>query len=416
MPDAIDPSLLHVTITGPSFVPSEASGNRARTPPAMVVGIEINVGGTTMPLWIQMSSTELGDPLGLSLGPGASAWDGNIRLPYAQGSKPMRLTIKEYETLPTDPPSRDLANTALVRRIVFAASIELLSASYNFTTIDFLGATSTFLRSISNNGQIVGQERDANGVFHSLVTDTRSFSTFDPPGFSSTSFPGTSIANGINDAGEVVGSVKNNDDSGFQAYSKNGNDFSLYNHPDAGSPGTTEFEGINNAGVRVGSFTDKTATMRGIIQTGNTTTLLEKTVNVPANTGTFIFDINNLGQMVGGYFDPTGEIQHGFFSDGTNFTTIDYPNSSTTWLNGINDLGQMVGSYFDDSAQVFHGFLTDGNTFSVIDFPGVSGQLPGTFLTGIDNAGRIVGYYGDDLERMNKAGIHGFLVTPVSAA
>ena len=210
-----------------------------------------------------------------------------------------------------------------------------------------------------------------------------------------------------------VGSVKNNDDSGFQAYSKNGNDFSLYNHPDAGSPGTTEFEGINNAGVRVGSFTDKTATMHGIIQTGNPTTLLEKTVNVPANTGTFIFDINNLGQMVGGYFDPTGEIQHGFFSDGTNFTTIDYPNSSTTWLNGINDLGQMVGSYFDDSAQVFHGFLTDGNTFSVIDFPGVSGQLPGTFLTGIDNAGRIVGYYGDDLERLNKAGIHGFLATPV---
>jgi uncharacterized membrane protein len=414
MPDATDPSLLHLTITGPSFIPNEALGNLARPRPAVIVGIEINVGETTAPLWIPVSSTEFSDPVGLSLNSGVTAWSGNVRLPFVQGSKPMRLTIKEYESLPTDRPSRDLANSTLVPRIVFAASIELLSTAYNFTTVDFPGGTSTLLLGLNNNGQMVGEQRDANGVFHSMLTDTRAFSTFDPPGFTGTSFPVISLANGINDAGEIVGGgIENNDNPGAQAYVKKGDAFSLYNHPNADPSRGTEFLGINNLGVRVGAFWDDTDTPHGIIQTGNTTTLLEDLLNVPANTGTFIFDINNLGQMVGGYFDPVQDVQHGFLADGTTFVTIDFPGSSFTWLNGINDLGQMVGGYFDDAAQGWRGFLTDGKTFTVMDFPDVPGQHPGTFLTGIDNAGRIAGYYGDDLDRLFGAGIHGFLATPV---
>jgi len=40
----------------------------------------------------------------------------------------------------------------------------VVSTSYNFTTIDFPSATSTFLYGISNNGQVVGAQRDANGL------------------------------------------------------------------------------------------------------------------------------------------------------------------------------------------------------------------------------------------------------------
>jgi len=413
VPDTNDPSLLHVAVIGPSFIPNEALGNRTRIPSVVVVGIEINAGGTAAPLWIPMSSTEFDNPVRSSVGPGVVTWNGDIRLPYAQGMKPMRLTIKEYETLPADPPNRDLVNAALVRRIVFAASVELSSPSYTFTTVDFPGATSTFLSGINNTGRIVGQQRDANGVFHSIVTDTRTFSTFDPPGFASTSFPGTSVAIGINDSGEIVGTVVNNDSPGQQAYIKNGDTFTLYSHPNAGPSGWTDFEGITNAGVRVGSYADASDVPHGIMQSGDTTTLLEDRLSVPANTGNFIFGINNLGQMVGGYFDPTQDIQHGFFADGNTFTTVDFPGSSSTWLSGINDRGQMVGGYFDDVSGNWHGFVTDGKTFTVLDFPNVEGQLPGTFLTDIDNAGRIVGYYGDDLDRENKAGIHGFLAAPV---
>jgi RHS repeat-associated protein len=278
------------------------------------------------------------------------------------------------------------------------------AASYNFATVDFPGADSTLLFGINNNGQIVGAQRDSSGVDHSLLTDTHSFDTFDPP---DPAYPGTNFASGINDSGEIVGGVEDNDNR-FQAYTRKGDAFEMYSHPNA----DTEFEGINNAGVRVGAY-NEAGSIHGIIRTGNVTTLLEDSVNLPANAGNFLFDINNLGKMVGGYFDPSSNGQHGLLTDGNTFTTIDFPGSSVTYLYGINDLSQIVGSYFDDATQRFHGFLTDGSTFTILDFPNVSGQRPGTFLTGIDNSGRIVGYYGDDLTRINQPR-HGLLATPIS--
>ena len=52
----------------------------------------------------------------------------------------------------------------------------------SFSTIDFPGATSTIaVLQISNSGQIVGAQRDAKGVFHSLTSQAKSFLAFDPP-------------------------------------------------------------------------------------------------------------------------------------------------------------------------------------------------------------------------------------------
>jgi RHS repeat-associated protein len=294
------------------------------------------------------------------------------------------------------------------------------AGSYRFTTIDAPGAISTYLRNINNAGrndnpgQIVGVQLDANRALHSLLIDSGSFTAFDPAGFPTVPFPGTSVANGINDNGEIVGQVMKKKDKNLPglAYLKRRDEFEIYEDPGADPIlGGTDFEGINNAGVQVGTFVDTSGTLHAIIRIGAVTTLLEKTVDMPANTGTFIFDINNLGQMVGGYFDTTTDLQHGFFTDPHRklFVTIDPPGSSATWLDGINDLGQMVGGYFDDRAQRWRGFLTDGLAITVLDFP----DAPGTFLGGIDNSGRIVGYYGN-LNRLNRPGHHGFLATPGS--
>jgi RHS repeat-associated protein len=288
--------------------------------------------------------------------------------------------------------------------------------SYNFSTLDFPGGTSTFWQGLNDNNQIVGSQRDANGVFHSVLNDNGTFSTFDPPGFVNTSFPGISSAAAINSKGDIVGSVKNNDDAGEQAYVyvKSADRFNQYNHPDAHPSWETDLRGINDAGTLVGAFWEDANTPHAV-RIGSTITLLEDELKLPANKGTVIFDINNLGQMVGAYFDPVGDVQHGFLVDGETFTTIDYPGSSTTWLNSINDSGLMAGAYYDDAAQVWHGFLTDrtGTKFTVLDFPNAPGQQHDTFVSAINNAGRIVGYYGN-LAHLNRPGIHGFLATPAS--
>src|SRR5262249_9060471 len=147
-----------------------------------------------------------------------------------------------------------------------------------------------------------GEQLDANGVGHSIRTDRRTFESFDPPGFTATPFPGTSFANGINDAGDIVGGVANGEGGGQQAYVRRGDDFTLYSQPSAGPSGVTDFQGINDAGTCVGAYNDPDGTPRGIIQTADGTTLLEDVLSVPPNRGTFLFDINNVGQMVGGYW------------------------------------------------------------------------------------------------------------------
>jgi probable HAF family extracellular repeat protein len=71
-----------------------------------------------------------------------------------------------------------------------------------------------------------------------------------------------------------------------------------------------------------------------------------------ALTGTtYAYGINDTGQIVGWYYDGSGNGgNHGFLLSGGTYTTLDYPGAisphgtSATWAYGINDLGQIVGT------------------------------------------------------------------------
>jgi hypothetical protein len=291
---------------------------------------------------------------------------------------------------------------------------------YSFSTIDSLGATTTFLFKMNDAGQFVGAHRDASGVLHSLITNGQTFTVFDPPGTWGTGIPGISEAHGINDLGQIVGYVElvNNDHA--IAYVRNGTAFGFYDHPNAGSGDPfrgTVLTGINNAGVIVGEYIDNADVEHGFIQTGSVVTLFDDFWSGPGSQAV-PYDINNLGQMVGSFFDVDGSgnlIQRGFFMDPSRslLNFIDVLGSSSVFANGLNDLGDIVGAFYDDATAVFRGFVLSGGVLTVLDVPGQTGLLPGTFIHDIDNRGRLVGYYGDDLTRTFRPGIHGFLATPV---
>jgi probable HAF family extracellular repeat protein len=83
--------------------------------------------------------------------------------------------------------------------------------------------------------------------------------------------------------------------------------------------------------------------------------------------------INASGQIVGYYFNNTGQQEHGFLrsSNGT-YTTLDDPLATNgTEAFGINDLGQIVGQYCNATGT--HSFLYSGGVFTTIDDP-VNGQ------------------------------------------
>jgi uncharacterized membrane protein len=114
-----------------------------------------------------------------------------------------------------------------------------------------------------------------------------------------------------------------------------------------------------------------------------------RTVDFPGAVSTFLYGINNAGQMVGAYIDD-GEASHGFLLDNGVFTTIDFPDSRDTVAAGINNLGVITGQY-NDSDGFGHGFVYSNNEFVTKDLGG--GYQ--TFPTAIDDLGDLVGFCTD---------------------
>jgi len=245
--------------------------------------------------------------------------------------------------------------------------IGFLDANGTFSRIDVPGAPSdTFPRDINNAGQIVGYnclgEGGACHKVHGFLDVGGTFTTIDVPGAPFT-FP-----NGINNSGQIVGTAIASG-IGTVGFLYAGGTFSLIAVP--GASETAAF-GINDAGQIVGSFFALDANTgfqreHAFLYSGGTFT----TIEIPDDHAV---GINNAGQIIGirGLLDVNGT-----------FTNIAVPGASPTFLYGINNTGQIVGS-FEDSSGV-HGFVYAGGTFSTIDLP------LRTEAFGINDAGHIVG-------------------------
>jgi probable HAF family extracellular repeat protein len=112
----------------------------------------------------------------------------------------------------------------------------------------------TFATGINNLGQIVGYFGDTAGVTHGFVYSGGSFTTIDYPGVSCPGLPhdfcGT-FASGINDADQVVGSIRFSISSGHGFLDVNG---SFTTIQDPNNPDFTLAYGTNDSGQIVGEF------------------------------------------------------------------------------------------------------------------------------------------------------------------
>ena len=88
-----------------------------------------------------------------------------------------------------------------------------------------------------------------------------------------------------------------------------------------------------------------------------------QTINAPGATQTYVSGIDN--GNIAGYYADSSNLVHGFFCDGTNWTTRDMPGAKQTeilCIDGTNFAGQ-----YNDFQGGWHNFLFNGTTWTTID-------------------------------------------------
>jgi probable HAF family extracellular repeat protein len=284
------------------------------------------------------------------------------------------------------------------RKAAFSLAVLLLSsasfvlAQGTYTQFDVPGASGVGTQpfGIDSAGDVVGYYEDASGNNHGFLLSNGIYTTIDYPGSI-----GPTFAFGINDLGQIVGdtTVSGGTTVAF-IYDVDRGTFKTFSYP--GSPQTFATE-INNLGVIVGYYYQ---------EEGNTSV----PIGFEYKNGTFLqvlpygwFDsdlsgINNLGEAVGG---GIGVKQPGYFLfKYGEFRKQNIPAPSAS-ANGINDAGALAGSYLQSG--VFMGFVYADGTLQTLAFPGSTG----TGASDINNSGEVVGGFTVG----NNFG-HGFTWTP----
>lgn len=219
-----------------------------------------------------------------------------------------------------------------------------------------------------------------------------------PPGATS------SVAEGVNDSGQIVGTYdKNHRGHGFLY------DNGTYQTIDYPNAIFTEALGINNNGEIVGVYWDQSGGIHGFMLINGTFS----TLDFPGAKSTDLYAVNNQGWVVGNYGMPDGSAGS-FLWDGASFTNITYPGSGFTAAFGLNDAGDVVGTYNTASTD---GFLYHNGVYSLISLPGVQLSQKIHFIEaiGINNRGDIAGSYIDNTDEFRAFDMKGGNVTTISS-
>lgn len=240
---------------------------------------------------------------------------------------------------------------------------------------------------INNSGDIVGVVDDFGSGSRRRVGFERRAGVIALIDFAEAEPVNGTYANGINDAGLVVGRFTEVT-SGLRthAFIKRGEQRELFDAP--GTSSFTEALDINNRGVIVGrTFLDSD---RGIgsafVRTEDEYQFFRPDF-VRGPFGCAFYGLNDRGNMVGRALEDTGFRAFAML-DGA-YMSFTIPGSYTTVAEGINNADQIIGWYCAPDCFSVHGFLMDFSGLYRIDAP-VEGSY-GTVLSGVNDEGMIAG-------------------------
>jgi hypothetical protein len=224
----------------------------------------------------------------------------------------------------------------------------------SFHPIQHGSAHNTSAGAINDSGLVAGYFEPVSSTPRYGFTLTGStFTTIDHSPFSG----GSTTSDGINNAGVITGAIYLGGNS-YEGYIDKNGAVTILQDP-ASASSITRPNGINNAGDVVGSYDNR----HGFIYHNGVYTTIDDPNGV---NGTWAQGINDHGQIVG-YYKDGNNVQHGFIDSGGIFTTIDDPlGVHGTAVTGINNSDQVVG-YYTDANNVQHGFEATLNATSTAE-------------------------------------------------
>ena len=202
-----------------------------------------------------------------------------------------------------------------------------------------------------------------------------------------------SVANGINDSGQIVGYVSNTNGSVNQAFI--GTVAGITPIPLPAGWTSSQAYGINNSGQIVGNVTNGTKSQAFIGTAAGITP-----IPLPAGwSESYAFGINNSGQVVGWVWNG-GVTTQAFIGTAAGITPLALP---TGWVwsqgYGINDSGQIVGYGVASNGNI-QAFI--GTAAGITPIPLAAGW-PSSSAVGINNSGQVAGYVTSSSGGLNQA-------------
>jgi probable HAF family extracellular repeat protein len=154
------------------------------------------------------------------------------------------------------------------------------------------------------------------------------------------------------------------------------------------SQARTSLYGVNNYGSVVGQiFLETQGTIQSFVLEGGKFTI----VKYAGSVSTQAYGINDHDTVSGTY--QLGTQDYGFLWSQGQFSTISVPAQHAAWVTGLNDLGDVVGYYFEgkgsDRTNAGFAYIKKTNERFTLSFPGALN----TWAMAINNLGQIVGFY-----------------------
>ena len=263
---------------------------------------------------------------------------------------------------------------ALCSLLLLIATVPLM-AQGTYTQIDVPGAIyGTQVSAINTAGDIIGFYVDGSAT-HGFLLSGGVYSTIDYPGATYT------YLNGINDLGQIVGYGSGSEITGFQ-YDVQTQSFTTITCPKV-------FEtlpyAINNNGVIAGTVR-QSARIYGFEITGSRCTHI-----VPPGIvyEVVLSALTAKGGVVGNF--TNAYLNEQYFTWNGTYKLLNIPSSISLQINGVNPAGTAIVGYHAPPTGGSQGFLFQNGILSHLQFPGSAY----TKAFGINSSGVVVGFFVD---------------------